>query len=58
MDREELTAYLKLLQNRIAELDESEPEDMNSEEYEVWGQQHEDLEDLLDEAMDLLDEMV
>ena len=37
--------------------DEEEPEDMESEEYDQWGDRHEALEDLSDEIEDLLDEM-
>ena len=55
MTKEELLAYLEQLREQIAALDEAEPEDMESEEYEVWGEQHEELEDLLDEAIDLLE---
>ena len=29
---------------------------MNSEEYEAWGERHEELEDLADEIMDRLEE--
>ena len=57
MTKEELLAYLEQLREQIATLDEAEPEDMESEEYEVWGEQHEELEDLLDEALDLLEDM-
>lgn len=57
MTKEELLAYLEQLREQIAALDEAEPEDMESEEYEVWGEQHEELEDLLDEALDLLEDM-
>ena len=39
----------------MALLDYQEPEDMNSEEYEAWGNCHEDLEDLADAIQDLLD---
>ena len=56
MDREELLAYLETLKARIAELDEAEPADMESEEYDAWGDAHEELEDLVDEVLDLLDE--
>ena len=42
---------------RIAQLDEQEPEDMEAPEYEVWADQHEALEDLTDEIRDLLDGM-
>lgn len=55
MDREALLTYLEALRAQIAELDEREPEDMASEEYEAWGEKHEELEDLVDEALDLLD---
>ena len=57
MDREELQACLKEVRERIADLDEREPADMNSEEYEAWGDRHEELEDLADEITDRLEEM-
>lgn len=57
MGREELRDYLKEVRARIGQLDEQEPEDMDSEEYEAWGDRHEELEDLADEIQDLLDEM-
>ena len=56
MDREELQACLQEVRERIADLDEREPADMNSEEYEAWGERHEELEDLADEIMDRLEE--
>lgn len=56
MSRDELLGYLKTVRAQIAQLDEQEPEDMDSEEYETWGDRHEDLEDLADEIQDLLDE--
>ena len=43
MDREELQACLQEVRERIADLDEREPADMNSEEYEAWGERHEEL---------------
>ena len=58
MDREELQACLQEVRERIADLDEREPADMNSEEYEAWGERHEELEDLADEIMDRLEESV
>lgn len=57
MDREELLNYLNAVRAQIGQLDEQEPKDMNSEEYETWGDCHEELEDLVDEILDLLDEM-
>ena len=56
MDREELQACLQEVRERIADLDEREPADMNSEEYEAWGERHEELEDLADEIVDRLEE--
>lgn len=57
MNREELKAYLARLREQLAELDQREPKRMGSEAYEAWGERHEELEDLVDEALDLLDEM-
>lgn len=57
LSREELEAYLKTLRDRIEALDREEPADMNSEAYELWGDRHEELEDLADEVLDLLDEL-
>lgn len=42
---------------QITELDAREPEDMDSELYEAWAEEHEELEDLLDEIQDLLEEV-
>lgn len=57
MGREELLDYLRTVRARIGELDRREPEDMESEAYEVWGGRHEELEDLADEIRDRLDEL-
>lgn len=57
MSREALREYLETVRERIALLDEQEPENMDSEEYESWGDQHEALEDLADEILDRLDEL-
>ena len=54
--REALLAKLNELRTMLDELDIQEPEDMNSEGYELWGQAHEDLEDQIDDILDLLDE--
>ena len=56
-DREELKACLQEVRERIADLDEREPGDMESEEYEAWGDRHEELEDLADELMERLEEL-
>lgn len=57
MSRAELEEYLRQVRERIAQLDEEEPADMNSEAYETWGDAHEDLEDLADEIVDRLEEL-
>ena len=57
MSREALQEYWETVRERIALLDEQEPADMDSEEYERWGDRHEALEDLADEILDRLDEL-
>ena len=57
MDRTALLTYLESLRERIAQLDEQEPEDMEAPEYEVWADQHEALEDLANEILDRLDSL-
>lgn len=57
MNRAQLEDYLERLRAAIDALDEEEPEDMLSEEYEDWGARHEDLEDLVDEVTDRLEEL-
>lgn len=57
MDRGELLDYLAAVREWIAGLDGEEPEDMDSEAYDVWGDRHEALEDLADDILDRLDEL-
>ncbi len=57
MTREELLGCMEKLRSELDRLDQQEPEDMDSEAYETWGDRHEELEDLVDEIMDLLDEL-
>lgn len=57
MNREQLEEALRQVRERIAQLDEEEPSDMNREEYETWGDAHEELEDLADEITDRLEEL-
>lgn len=56
MDRPALEAYLAEIRRRIAALDESEPEDMSSEAYDEWSEEHEQLEDIADDILDRLEE--
>ena len=55
MNEEQLQACLEDLRQRIRELDSREPKNMNSDAYERWAEEHEELEDLMDEILDLLD---
>lgn len=57
MGREELLDCMEKLRAELERLDQQEPEDMDSEAYEDWGDRHEELEDLVDEVMDILDEL-
>ena len=43
MTEAQLRCCLDDLRQRLAELEEQEPEDMDSEDYEVWAEKHEDL---------------
>ncbi|MBE6958077.1 MAG: hypothetical protein E7447_02855 [Ruminococcaceae bacterium] len=51
----DLLAQKAALEAQIAELDTREPVNMESEEYDLWADEHEQLEDMLDEILDLLD---
>ena len=53
----EVRGILEQLRDKIAALDAAEPKNMNSDAYEEWGEEHEALEDLVDEVLDRLDEL-
>lgn len=55
MDRPALLDYLERLHELTEELGEREPEDMESEEYDNWALEHEDLEDRIDDVEKLLE---
>ena len=57
MSSSRLKSYLKELRRQVKELDAQEPRDMESEEYESWAQEHEELEDLSDEVLARLDDL-
>ena len=56
MNPEELRQYWQEIEDKIADLDEEEPEDMDSEAYDAWGDRHEALEDIRDEIEERLEE--
>lgn len=55
MDPEELRAYLSDIRQELEAMDEDEPEDETSEEFADWAEEHEALEDLVDEIIDRLE---
>ena len=56
MDEEQLKAYRKEILAQIQELEDEDPETLTSDDFEIWANKHEDLEDILDDIQDLLDE--
>lgn len=57
LSKSELLDWLARLRTLVAQLDETEPADMESEEYNDWGEQHETLEDLIDDILDRLEDL-
>ena len=55
MGPEELRAYLSDIRQELEAMDEDEPEDETSEEFVDWAEEHEVLEDLVDEIIDRLE---
>ena len=55
MDRQ-VNRHLAEIRRRIAALDEREPENMSSEAYDEWSEEHEQLEDLADDILDRIEE--
>lgn len=57
MEPETLREYELKIRNAIRQLDQIEPKNENSEEYDEWADDHESLEDILDEILDRLEEI-
>lgn len=57
MDKQQLQAYLSVLEEELVKLDAREPRSQKSEAYEVWADEHEELEDYMDEVRELLEEL-
>lgn len=57
LDPEALKAYRLQIEARIHALDQKEPRNENSEAYEAWADEHEALEDTLDDILDRLEEL-
>ena len=57
MTLEELKAHYAQMQEELIALDAKEPKNMHSEAYEEWADEHEELEDYLDEILDRMEEL-
>lgn len=57
LDQEGLCRYRAQIRSRMERLEAREPEDMESEGYEAWADDHEILEDLLEDVQDRLDQL-
>ena len=57
MTLEELKAHYAAMQEELHALDAKEPKNMNSDAYEEWADEHEELEDYLDEILERIEEL-
>ena len=57
MNLTQLQAHYAAMQEELRTLDAKEPKNMNSEAYEEWADEHEELEDYLDEILDRMEEL-
>ena len=54
---EQLYDYRQQILSEIAELDEKMPFDEGCEAFEAWADEHEELEDVLDDVVDRIEEL-
>ncbi len=57
MDLPQLQAHYAAMQEELQALDAKEPKNMNSDAYEEWADEHEELEDYLDEILDRMEDL-
>lgn len=57
MTLDELYAVRQQILEDIAELDEKMPFDESSEAFADWAEEHENMEDLLDDVVDRIEEL-
>ena len=57
MTLEEVRDHYAAMQQELHQLDAKELRNMNSEAYEEWADEHEELEDYLDEILDRMEEL-
>jgi len=53
----QLQAHYAAMQEELIALDAKEPRNMESEAYEAWAEEHEELEDYLDEILDRMEQL-
>lgn len=53
----QLQAHYAAMQEELHTLDAKEPRNMNSDAYEEWADEHEELEDYLDEILDRMEQL-
>ena len=53
----QLQAHYAAMQEQLMALDANEPSMKNEEAYEAWADEHEELEDYLDEILDRMEEL-
>lgn len=51
----QLQAHYEAMQRELMALDAREPSPKNEEAYEAWADEHEELEDYLDEILDRME---
>ena len=51
----QLQAHYAQMQEELHALDAKEPKNMNTEAYEEWADEHEELEDYLDEILEQME---
>ena len=51
----QLQAHYAAMQEELMALDAKEPKNMNSDAYEAWADEHEELEDYLDEILERME---
>ena len=57
MTLQQLQAHYAAMQDALHALDEKEPRNMNSEAYEAWADEHEELEDYLEDILERMEEL-
>lgn len=57
LSQAELEEYRSELEDRLGDMDDIKPDDMDSEEFSLWADAHEELKNLIGEVKDRLSEL-